>query len=176
MKPSQKLTLGRILVSKNKAIGDTRYTDRLGSTFTTVFFVIKRRITAICSAKGRERERDFVFSAWTLSSAWDGWVLHLSGMLWWCDKVLWHWMSGYPSKNASGPSTICQIRSRLVFHRLWARTSKPPLVCSTFLHKILVKSRISQLNCYGLTETPLLAGMRSREAQSQSMAPKHLLI
>lgn len=56
MKPSQKLTLGRILVSKNKAIGDTRYTDRLGSTFTTVFFVIKRRITAICSAKGREKE------------------------------------------------------------------------------------------------------------------------
>lgn len=58
MKPSQKLTLGRILVSKNKAIGDTRYTDRLGSTFTTVFFVIKRRITAICSAKGGERERE----------------------------------------------------------------------------------------------------------------------
>lgn len=99
MKPSQKLTLGRILVSKNKAIGDTRYTDRLGSTFTTVFFVIKRRITAICSAKGRERETDFVFSAWTLSSARDGWVLHLSGMLWWCDKVLWHWVRGYPSEK-----------------------------------------------------------------------------
>ncbi len=73
MKPSQKLTLGRILVSKNKAIGDTRYTDRLGSTFTTVFFVIKRRITAICSAKGREREisssvHEHVFSLRRMSS------------------------------------------------------------------------------------------------------------